>query len=198
MPLGKRRFTTGNISITSGIEFYWEHNNFCGITAICMGDGAVEWIRTTTVLLPPAPQAGASASSATTAQWKRLYCSRASQKRQGTEKSCSRITLWSAGALLPLLTLQIHNETSGLANNCERKSASPAATLQKVTASREPMAAALKTAVPQAVAALEPVSREPVSPPWARALSTSPGSSHPGPPAPHFDPRAPPWPSHRP
>jgi hypothetical protein len=30
-------------------------------------DGAVEWIRTTTVLLPPAPQAGASASSATTA-----------------------------------------------------------------------------------------------------------------------------------
>jgi len=29
--------------------------------------GAVEWIRTTTVLLPPAPQAGASASSATTA-----------------------------------------------------------------------------------------------------------------------------------
>jgi hypothetical protein len=28
---------------------------------------AVEWIRTTTVLLPPAPQAGASASSATTA-----------------------------------------------------------------------------------------------------------------------------------
>jgi hypothetical protein len=31
------------------------------------GFGAVEWIRTTTVLLPPAPQAGASASSATTA-----------------------------------------------------------------------------------------------------------------------------------
>jgi hypothetical protein len=30
-------------------------------------NGAVEWIRTTTVLLPPAPQAGASASSATTA-----------------------------------------------------------------------------------------------------------------------------------
>ena len=30
--------------------------------------GAVEWIRTTTVLLPPAPQAGASASSATTAR----------------------------------------------------------------------------------------------------------------------------------
>src|SRR5262249_37726708 len=30
--------------------------------------GAVEWIRPTTVLLPPAPQAGASASSATTAQ----------------------------------------------------------------------------------------------------------------------------------
>jgi hypothetical protein len=29
--------------------------------------GAVEWIRTTTVLLPPAPQAGASANSATTA-----------------------------------------------------------------------------------------------------------------------------------
>jgi hypothetical protein len=33
----------------------------------CGGFGAVEWIRTTTVLLPPAPQAGASASSATTA-----------------------------------------------------------------------------------------------------------------------------------
>src|ERR1700730_18277811 len=30
--------------------------------------GAAEWIRTTTVLLPPAPQAGASASSATTAK----------------------------------------------------------------------------------------------------------------------------------
>jgi hypothetical protein len=30
--------------------------------------GAVEWIRTTTVLLPSAPQADASASSATTAQ----------------------------------------------------------------------------------------------------------------------------------
>jgi hypothetical protein len=29
--------------------------------------GAVEWIRTTTVFLPPAPQAGASANSATTA-----------------------------------------------------------------------------------------------------------------------------------
>src|ERR1700683_1823433 len=29
--------------------------------------GAVEWIRTPTVLLPPAPQAGASANSATTA-----------------------------------------------------------------------------------------------------------------------------------
>ena len=33
--------------------------------------GAAEWIRTTTVLLPPAPQAGASASSATTALQKR-------------------------------------------------------------------------------------------------------------------------------
>ena len=33
--------------------------------------GAVEWIRTTTVLLPSAPQADASASSATTAQEKR-------------------------------------------------------------------------------------------------------------------------------
>jgi hypothetical protein len=33
--------------------------------------GAVEWIRTTTVFLPPAPQAGASANSATTApHWK--------------------------------------------------------------------------------------------------------------------------------
>jgi hypothetical protein len=40
---------------------------FC--VAICVESnlGAVEWIRTTTVLLPPAPQAGASASSATTA-----------------------------------------------------------------------------------------------------------------------------------
>src|SRR4029077_18882365 len=38
--------------------------------AICVESnfGAVEWIRTTTVLLPPAPQAGASASSATTAR----------------------------------------------------------------------------------------------------------------------------------
>src|ERR1700748_1104261 len=41
---------------------------FC--VAICVESnlGAVEWIRTTTVLLPPAPQAGASASSATTAR----------------------------------------------------------------------------------------------------------------------------------
>jgi hypothetical protein len=31
--------------------------------------GAAEWIRTTTVLRPPAPQAGASANSATAAIW---------------------------------------------------------------------------------------------------------------------------------
>src|SRR5271157_6588435 len=102
MPLGKRRFTTGNISITSGIEFYWEHNNFCGITAICMGDGAVEWIRTTTVLLPPAPQAGASASSATTAQRKRLYCSRAPKKEQDTEENRGRIPGGTTASREPL------------------------------------------------------------------------------------------------
>ena len=34
---------------------------------IAVGNGAVERTRTSTVLLPPAPQAGASASSATTA-----------------------------------------------------------------------------------------------------------------------------------
>src|SRR5271154_500991 len=45
-----------------------------GFTGACRAQtkikeiGAAEWIRTTTVLLPPAPQAGASASSATTAQ----------------------------------------------------------------------------------------------------------------------------------
>jgi hypothetical protein len=39
-----------------------------GRGAILGRNGAVEWIRTTTVLLPPAPQAGASASSATTAR----------------------------------------------------------------------------------------------------------------------------------
>jgi hypothetical protein len=55
-----------------------------GVFQICAGfvflgteaikrDGAVEWIRTTTVLLPPAPQAGASASSATTALENRGY-----------------------------------------------------------------------------------------------------------------------------
>src|SRR5215472_9625896 len=44
-------------------------------TAVAPGEtllenyGAVERTRTSTVLLPPAPQAGASASSATTAQW---------------------------------------------------------------------------------------------------------------------------------
>jgi hypothetical protein len=45
------------------------HRGFVCV-AICVESnlGAVEWIRTTTVLLPPAPQAGASASSATTAQ----------------------------------------------------------------------------------------------------------------------------------
>jgi hypothetical protein len=41
-------------------------------------NGAVERIRTFTVLLPPAPQAGASASSATTAKYfaVALYCCR--------------------------------------------------------------------------------------------------------------------------
>jgi homoserine acetyltransferase len=43
--------------------------------------GAVEWIRTTTVLLPPAPQAGASASSATTA-W--------------NQTSIAELTLWES------------------------------------------------------------------------------------------------------
>jgi hypothetical protein len=45
----------------------------CGFPACLRGiaksHGAVERTRTSTVLLPPAPQAGASASSATTAQW---------------------------------------------------------------------------------------------------------------------------------
>src|SRR5437762_11333091 len=45
----------------------------CGFSACLRGIaksyGAVERTRTSTVLLPPAPQAGASASSATTAQW---------------------------------------------------------------------------------------------------------------------------------
>src|SRR5208282_2272677 len=44
-----------------------------GFTQEGKKDGAVEWIRTTTVLLPPAPQAGASASSATTAQRKSTF-----------------------------------------------------------------------------------------------------------------------------
>src|ERR1700733_542073 len=42
-----------------------------GKPSVAIGNvGAVEWIRTTTLLRAPAPQAGASASSATTA-WKR-------------------------------------------------------------------------------------------------------------------------------
>src|SRR5271163_508792 len=53
--------------------FIGEIDNSCGITVLQKEDGAVEWIRTTTVLLPPAPQAGASASSATTAH-AYLYC----------------------------------------------------------------------------------------------------------------------------
>ena len=47
--------------------FIGEKADFRSITVLPKRDGAVEWIRTTTVLLPPAPQAGASASSATTA-----------------------------------------------------------------------------------------------------------------------------------
>ena len=52
--------------------------------------GAVEWIRTTTVLLPPAPQAGASASSATTARRKGFHCIRTGKKRQGGPLECGR------------------------------------------------------------------------------------------------------------
>jgi hypothetical protein len=45
----------------------WGKRCFVRNSSVLKRDGAVEWIRTTTVLLPPAPQAGASASSATTA-----------------------------------------------------------------------------------------------------------------------------------
>jgi hypothetical protein len=48
--------------------FYCTKRHFLRNHCVLKKDGAVEWIRTTTVLLPPAPQAGASASSATTAQ----------------------------------------------------------------------------------------------------------------------------------
>lgn len=141
-------------------------------------NGAEGGIRTPTLLRASAPQAGASASSATTAQRKRLYCSRARKKEQGEEENCGRITLWSVGALLPLLTLQIPSETSCFADNLERKSGSPAAALQKTTAwaaSRVPAVAVLLTAVPQAAVSLAPVSREPPeSPSWAQAWSTSP------------------------
>jgi hypothetical protein len=48
-----------------------------------VGDfGAVERTRTSTVLLPPAPQAGASASSATTAQWKQHHSIRERRRSQ--------------------------------------------------------------------------------------------------------------------
>src|SRR5207302_4325800 len=46
------------------------------------GDGAVERTRTSTVLLPPAPQAGASASSATTAQWVTSHSNRGTKTSQ--------------------------------------------------------------------------------------------------------------------
>src|SRR5260370_36692509 len=49
--------------------------------------GGVERTRPSTVLLPPAPQAGASASSATTAQWKQHHSiceSRRSQEQEGS------------------------------------------------------------------------------------------------------------------
>ena len=46
-----------------------EENKVAGWGIIQEKSGAVERTRTSTVLLPPAPQAGASASSATTALW---------------------------------------------------------------------------------------------------------------------------------
>ena len=49
---------------------------FCTLPNIRKKDGAVERTRTSTVLLPPAPQAGASASSATTAFHRRSDYSR--------------------------------------------------------------------------------------------------------------------------
>ena len=65
-------------------SFIGEFDDFCDFTVVQKEDGAVEWIRTTTVLLPPAPQAGASASSATTAQRNTVsYCSRAATNGQG-------------------------------------------------------------------------------------------------------------------
>jgi hypothetical protein len=53
--------------IAGNPSFVGKSDDSCEATAYQKEDGAVEWIRTTTVLLPPAPQAGASASSATTA-----------------------------------------------------------------------------------------------------------------------------------
>src|SRR5256885_17081976 len=51
-----------------------------------VNSGAVERTRTSTVLLPPAPQAGASASSATTARECESYCSGASAGTQGSDR----------------------------------------------------------------------------------------------------------------
>src|SRR5256885_7058154 len=50
-----------------------------------VNSGAVERTRTSTVLLPPAPQAGASASSATTAQERDDHSSRAKPSKQVAE-----------------------------------------------------------------------------------------------------------------
>ena len=52
--------------------------------------GAAEWIRTTTLLLAPAPQAGASASSATAARGLGNY-KRAAWKMKGDDISCGEV-----------------------------------------------------------------------------------------------------------
>ena len=70
---GEHEVTWGTGTIACATE---KQKPRCSASGLCLRRdlrcesklGAVEWIRTTTVLLPPAPQAGASASSATTAQ----------------------------------------------------------------------------------------------------------------------------------
>src|SRR6266436_3639693 len=58
--------------------------------------GAVERTRTSTVLLPPAPQAGASASSATTAQWRQQHSS--FEKRRSQVRCNIETTAFSAAS----------------------------------------------------------------------------------------------------
>jgi hypothetical protein len=94
-------------------DFIGKNSDFCGVTTYQKENGAVEWIRTTTVLLPPAPQAGASASSATTAL-RKVKSILAAPRKSGKARSPNPITTVWLECLAPVVAASTGPELESL------------------------------------------------------------------------------------